>query len=102
MALFVLWQGSRHSNETVEFDGENLGEVREETKTHVTQTTIYRATDGRIVIHVVRSSNEGETARVWVFPSIDKARERFGWALEAAGIHPSRRANLRTFEGWDL
>jgi len=102
-----VWHGVRRANdetaiEFVEFDGEEAGEIREETEKRRKQTTVYRASDGRIVIREIWTYPNGEEkARVWFFPSIDRARERFGWELETVGLHPSRRAIMEEFEEWD-
>jgi len=102
-----VWKGFRCGQEEAverfEFDGEELGSVREGTETRVKQTVVYRANDGRYVIHEVRRSllHDEETARVCIFASLDEARMSFGWVLETIGLHPSRRAMLKTFEGYD-
>ena len=102
-----VWEGVKRGDEfenveLKEFDGEEVGSVKEATDTLVKKTDVYRSFDGRYVIHEVRRKGEEARACVYFFSTLDEARWRFGWVLEQIGLHPSRRANLRTFEGWDL
>jgi len=105
--MIRVWKGFRYGREEAverfEFDGEELGEVRERTEKSEKRTIVYRSSDGKYVIHEVRRSllQDEETARVCIFASLDEARMSFGWILETIGLHPSRRAMLKTFEGYD-
>jgi len=82
---------------TVEFEGETLGALNEESNHRGTSTVFYRAADGRVVAHRIRWSRwEGECdyGEVYVFSSPDEAAGVFRWEMECAGVIPRRTVTL--------
>ena len=105
MATINNWKGTKrvvrgNTYKTVayvEFDGECLGVCWEEYDSRGVETTFFRSSDGRIIVHQERWSRwEGEETRadVFVFPSIEDAADIFSWELENAGIIPPRTVEL--------
>ena len=103
---FTLWEGTRspHGDKVaeVEIEGEKAGEVKEESEKVRKETSVYRLSDGRIVVHEMRCLKQKEEthARVYFFTSVAAAWPNFGWELEMVGLRP-RRAIFHTFEGYD-
>jgi len=82
---------------TVEFEGETLGALNEESNHRGTSTVFYRAVDNRIVVHRVRWSRwEGECdyGEVYVFSSLEDAEAMFRWEMECVGVIPRRTVTL--------
>ena len=82
---------------TVEFEGEPLGAVEEESNHRGTSTVFYRTADGRFVVHRVRWSRwEGECdyGDVYIFSSLDEAAGVFRREMECAGVIPRRTVTL--------
>jgi len=110
MATINIWKGTKrvvrgNTYKTVAyvtFDGECLGVCWEEYDSRGVETTVFRSSDGRIIVHQERWSRwEGEETRadVFVFPSIEDAADAFRWELEQAGIIPRPTLTLDEVDG---
>ena len=110
MATINIWKGTKrvvrgNTYKTVAyvtFDGECLGVCWEEYDSRGVETTVFRSSDGRIIVHQERWSRwEGEETRadVVVFPSIEDATDAFRWELEQAGIIPRPTLTLDEVDG---
>jgi len=110
MATVNIWKGVKRvirGNDlsdfvNVEFEGESLGAVEDESNHRGTSTTFYRASDGRIVAHRVRWSrweNEADFGEIHVFHTLDEAANVFRWELECAGIIPRQTLTLDEVAG---
>lgn len=94
-----IWKGTKRfalgndlSNYVyVEFEGEVLGSCWEEYDARGVETTFFRDSKNRIVVHCVKWSrweNEAVYGEVHVFPSLEDAAVEFQWELERAGLIP--------------
>jgi hypothetical protein len=110
MATICIWKGSRRvvlGNDlsdfvNVEFEGEAVGSVEEESNHRGASVVFYRTADGRIVAHKVRWSRwEGECdyGEVYVFPTMNEAAAAFRWEMECAGIIPRQTLTLDEVAG---
>jgi len=103
--MATIWRGTKRGDEYetvefVEFDGEEFGRIREATDVVEKTTVVYRADDGRIAIHEIRTRDNKTHARVYFFTSVAAAWPNFGWELEMVGLRP-RRAILHMPEEYD-
>jgi hypothetical protein len=110
MATIQLFRGTRRvllgdefvSGEFIEVDAERVGGVWEEYDARGVETSFYRASDGRFIVHQRRWSrweNEPEISEVFVFPTPADAEGRFWWELEQAGVIPCPTLTLDEVDG---